>query len=373
MNDQQFMKLALQIASATNGRTWPNPMVGAVVVNNGQIVGMGAHLKAGEPHAEVHALNMAGDKALGATIYVTLEPCSHYGRTPPCADRVIQSGVSRVVIAMLDPNPLVAGQGAERIRQAGIEVVTGVLESEARRMNEVWLTAITKRRPFVWMKAAMTLDGKIAARTGDSKWITSESARQEVHRYRDQADAILVGIGTVLADDPQLTTRLPEGGRSPVRVILDTHLRIPESARVLGPEAPTILVCGPNADPAKIRSLQSQTVDVLQVGLDNGKVNLHQLLDQLYRRQITLLLVEGGAEVHGSFLDAELIDKVTMFVAPKLIGGTGPSPLAGNGFSRMSDAVQLQNISVEMFDNDLAVTGYPDRQFRNMELQDERR
>ncbi|MFC4767298.1 bifunctional diaminohydroxyphosphoribosylaminopyrimidine deaminase/5-amino-6-(5-phosphoribosylamino)uracil reductase RibD [Effusibacillus consociatus] len=359
LTDQEYMQLALEIASAPNGRTWPNPMVGAVVVNEGRIVGMGAHLKAGEPHAEVHALNMAGGAARGGTIYVTLEPCSHHGRTPPCADRVIESGVSRVVIAMLDPNPLVAGRGADRIRRAGIKVEIGVLEEESRRMNQVWITSITRQRPFVWMKAAMTLDGKIATGTGDSKWITSEAARHEVHRMRDLTDAILVGIGTVLADDPYLTTRLPEGGRNPVRVILDSRLRVPETAHVLDQAAPTIVACGQDADPDKINRLRNRGIEIVTVRLQDGKVDLNELMNELHKRQITLLLVEGGGEVHGAFLEAQLIDKVTMFVAPKLIGGTGPSPIGGSGFSRMGDAVELQNMSVEMFGSDLSITGYP--------------
>lgn len=359
MTDREYMQLAIQVAASANGRTWPNPMVGAVVVNHGRIAGIGAHLKAGEPHAEVHALSMAGDEAKGGTLYVTLEPCSHYGRTPPCADRVIESGVRRVVVAMPDPNPLVAGRGVERIRQAGIAVDVGVLEEESRQMNEVWLTSMLQKRPFVWAKAAMTLDGKIAASSGDSKWITGEAARRQVHRLRDAADAILVGVGTVIADNPLLTTRLPEGGRNPVRVVLDSHLRIPESAQVLGPEAPTIVVCGPHADTEKRVRLEKRGIDMVEVALADGKLDLKQVLVELHKREVTLLLVEGGSEVHGSFLAAQLIDKVTMFIAPKLIGGTGPTPVAGNGLPRMSDAIELQNTNVEMFGNDLAITGKP--------------
>jgi diaminohydroxyphosphoribosylaminopyrimidine deaminase/5-amino-6-(5-phosphoribosylamino)uracil reductase len=360
MTDTDFMRLALQIAESVNGRTWPNPMVGAVVVKEGRIVGMGAHLKAGEPHAEVHALNMAGEAAKGGTIYVTLEPCSHHGRTPPCADRVIQSGVSRVVIAMLDPNPLVAGQGAERIREAGIQVDIGLLEEEARRLNEEWLVAIAMQRPFVWMKAAMTLDGKIATETGDSRWITNGESRQQVHRMRDRADAILVGIGTVLADNPHLTTRLPGEGRNPIRIVLDTHLRIPETSNILNKEASTIIACGLNADSHKINRLRQTGAEIIELEMTDRGVNLRQLMKELFKRGITLLLVEGGARIHGSFLKERLIDKVTMFVAPKLIGGSGPTPVGGPGFSRMGDAVELQNIDVEMFGDDVAITGYPD-------------
>lgn len=359
MTDQEYMQLALQIASAVEGRTWPNPMVGAVVVNEGRIVGMGAHLKAGDPHAEVHALKMAGDMAKGGTLYVTLEPCSHFGRTPPCADRVIEAGISQVVIAMLDPNPLVAGSGVKRIRQAGINVKVGLLETEARKMNEVWLTNMLQHRPFVWMKAAMTLDGKIAASGGDSKWITGEEARHSVHKIRNQANAILIGIGSVLADNPHLTTRLPEGGRNPLRVILDSQLRIPETVHVLSTEAPTLIFCGEQADSEKIGRLRAKGADVVQFTLDDGRIPLKRLLAELQERGVALLMVEGGGEVHGSFLQAGLVDKITIYVAPKLIGGTGPTPVMGSGFLKMDDAVELSNLIVEQIGNDLSITGYP--------------
>lgn len=360
MTDSEYMKLALQAASAVEGRTWPNPMVGAVVVNNGRIVGMGAHLKAGEPHAEVHALRMADEHAKGGTLYVTLEPCSHYGKTPPCADRVIEAGISHVVIAMLDPNPLVAGRGVELLKNAQIKVEIGVMEQEAKKMNEVWLTYIQKKRPFVWAKAAMTLDGKIAAATGDSKWITSPDARLEVHRMRNQVNAILVGIGTVLADDPQLTTRLPEGGRNPARVVLDTHLRIPFSAKVLDDSAATLIVCGMDVDQTKLGLLQEAGAEVIQLQPIHEKIPLDELLTELYKRNVTLLFVEGGGEVHGSFLHAGFIDKLTMFIAPKLIGGTGPSPIMGTGFSNMANAIMLREMSIKKIGADFAITGYPE-------------
>jgi diaminohydroxyphosphoribosylaminopyrimidine deaminase/5-amino-6-(5-phosphoribosylamino)uracil reductase len=359
MTDWEYMRLALQIASAVEGRTWPNPMVGAVVVKEGRIVGMGAHLRAGEPHAEVHALHMAGEQAKGGTLYVTLEPCSHFGKTPPCANLVIDAGIARVVIAMLDPNPLVAGRGAERIRHAGIEVETGLLEEEAMRMNEVWLTNIKQHRPFVWMKAAMTLDGKIAASGGDSKWISHEATRNEVHKLRNLANAILVGSGTVLADDPLLTTRLPHGGRNPLRVVLDSRLRIPETAQVLSPDAPTLVVCGQQTDQEKADRLSKRGIEVLQLELQADRIPLRRLLTELQRRGVALLLVEGGGEVHGSFLQAGLVDKVTMYVAPKLIGGSGPTPVMGSGFPLMRDAVELDNLTVETIGNDFAISGYP--------------
>ncbi|MGZ4107522.1 MAG: bifunctional diaminohydroxyphosphoribosylaminopyrimidine deaminase/5-amino-6-(5-phosphoribosylamino)uracil reductase RibD, partial [Tumebacillaceae bacterium] len=265
MNDQQYMQFALDIASQAKGRTNPNPLVGAVIVKDGRIVGFGAHLKAGEPHAEVHAFRMAGDAAEGATLYVTLEPCSHHGKTPPCADLVVRSKVKRVVVAMQDPNPLVAGRGTTRIREAGIEVEVGVLEAQAKRLNERFIYNITTTLPFVVLKTAMTLDGKIATSTNDSRWITGPQAREAVHRLRDEVDGILVGIGTVLADDPELTTRLPEGGgKNPTRVILDSKLRIEEAAKVLDTSvAPTWIVTGPDVDEQKKQRLLARGVEII--------------------------------------------------------------------------------------------------------------
>jgi diaminohydroxyphosphoribosylaminopyrimidine deaminase/5-amino-6-(5-phosphoribosylamino)uracil reductase len=360
LTDREYMELALTIARSTRGRTWPNPMVGAVVVNDGNIVGMGAHLRAGTPHAEVHALEMAGEAARGGTLYVTLEPCSHYGRTPPCADRVIESGVKRVVIAMLDPNPRVSGRGVERLRNAGIEIEVGLCEEEARQMNEVFVHYITTRRPFVIMKTAMTLDGKIATASGDSRWVTGDLARLEVHRLRDRVDAILVGIGTVLADDPELTTRLPEGGKNPLRVIVDTSLRIPDEARVLDTKtARTVIACGEDADDSRERMLREKGVEIIRMPVVDGKVNLKALMEELGRREIASILVEGGAEINGSLLSAGLIDQVMTFIAPKLIGGTGPTPIGGKGFSRMQDALELERVRVKRFGEDVAVIGYP--------------
>jgi diaminohydroxyphosphoribosylaminopyrimidine deaminase/5-amino-6-(5-phosphoribosylamino)uracil reductase len=362
MKDRGYMELALTLARSARGRTWPNPMVGAVVVNEGRIVGMGAHLQAGTPHAEVHALTMAGEAACGGTLYVTLEPCSHFGRTPPCADRVIEAGIRKAVIAMLDPNPRVSGRGAAKLRDAGIEVEVGLCEAEARELNEIFIHYITKRRPFVIMKTAMTLDGKIAASNGDSRWVTGSSARLEVHRLRDRVDAILVGIGTVLADDPQLTTRLPEGGKNPLRIIVDTHLRIPDEARVLDTRAArTLIACGEGADQARIRSLRERGAEVVCLPVSDGKVCLRSLMEELGRREIASVLVEGGAAINGSLLQEGLIDQVIAFIAPKLIGGSGPTPIGGPGFPRMQDAWELERVRVAHYGEDLAVIGYPKR------------
>lgn len=364
MTDEQYMQMALDLAASARGRTNPNPLVGAVIVKEGRVVGMGAHLKAGEPHAEVHAFRMAGEHAEGATLYVTLEPCSHHGRTPPCADLVIQSKVKRVVVAMVDPNPLVAGRGTTRIREAGIEVTVGVLEAESRRLNERFIHNMLTGRPFVVVKTAMTLDGKIAAHTGDSRWITGPAARERVHRLRDEVDGILVGVNTVIADDPELTTRLSEGGgRNPTRVILDSSLRLPETAKVLDTSvAPTWIVTGPDADAEKADRLRARGVELVQAPRTEEGLDLRAVLEALYQKGVTHLLVEGGASVNGALLQAGLIDKVMSFIAPKLIGGqAAPTPYAGAGFAKMADAMELENVTLEQYGDDICLTGYPKR------------
>ncbi|WP_028988172.1 bifunctional diaminohydroxyphosphoribosylaminopyrimidine deaminase/5-amino-6-(5-phosphoribosylamino)uracil reductase RibD [Thermicanus aegyptius] len=359
MNDEFYMNHAFALAASTEGRTWPNPMVGAVIVKEGRIVGFGAHLKAGTPHAEVHALKMAGEEAEGGTLYVTLEPCSHYGRTPPCADQIIAAGLKRVVVATLDPNPLVSGKGVEKMRKAGIHVEVGLGEEKGKRLNEVFFHYITKRRPFTVVKMAMTLDGKIAAHTGDSRWVSGAAAREYVHRLRNQADAVMVGIGTVLADDPLLTTRLPEGGKNPLRIVVDTRLRIPLTARVLDTSAaPTLIACGEGADAAKMAQLREKGAEVLPLPEREGRVDLKELLRVLGLREIAFLLVEGGAEMNGSLLMEGLVDKVLLFLSPKLIGGKGPTPFGGKGFPRMDEALPLTEVQVEKVGEDWFIQGY---------------
>lgn len=357
------MRLALELASGAKGQTSPNPMVGSVVVKHGAIVGMGAHLRAGEPHAEVHALRMAGEKADGATIYVTLEPCSHHGRTPPCADAIVDAGISCVVVATLDPNPLVAGQGVKRLREAGIEVIVGVLEAEARRLNEVFFHYIATGRPFVTIKTASTLDGKIAAKTGHSQWITGEEARREVHQLRHWHDAILVGINTVIADNPALTARLIEDGRQPVRVILDSTLRMPLTAQVVTDgRAPTWIYTTRRADAKKLAQfLQLDKQGVSVVVLDSEKIEIARLLDSLGKRGISSLLVEGGSQVNGAFFDAQAIQKVIAYFSCKLAGGqAAPASFGGEGKASMHDAVWLEEIDMERIGtHDFRVSGYP--------------
>lgn len=361
MEDRDYMNLALQLAGNMKGQTSPNPMVGCVIVKDGEIVGIGSHLKAGGPHAEIHALNMAGDKAKGATAYVTLEPCSHQGRTPPCADALIRQGISKVVVASMDPNPLVAGRGVSKLQNAGVEVITGIMALESYRLNEVFNTFITKQRPFVTVKTASTLDGKVATETGSSRWITGEAARLDVHRMRNVHDAILVGVNTVITDDPQLTTRLPEGsGKNPVRVIMDTTLRIPLHARVLTDgEAPTWVITTDRANPDKKKWLEDQGIRVFSTG-EGPKVDVNRMLSVLGNQLISSLLVEGGSQINSAFLHEKAIDKVVTYIAPKLVAGQdAPTPFGGTGIEEMGQAVSVKDMEVETLGEDIKITGYP--------------
>lgn len=354
------MREALRLAAYGRGRTSPNPMVGAILVRDGRIVGAGWHRKAGTEHAEIHALRMAGELARGATLYVTLEPCSHTGRTGPCAKAVIEEGVRRVVAAMEDPNPLVSGRGFQMLREAGVEVDCGLLEPEARQLNEAFLTWVTKKRPFVTLKMAMTLDGKTATADGESKWITGEEARLYGHFLRDENDAILVGIGTVIADRPSLTTRLPEGnGKNPLRIILDSKARTPLDAPFLHDGAASVLIATTEAAPKEnVDRLRGLGAEVLIAGA-GPTVDLPLLLQSLGERKICSLLVEGGSTIHFSFLREKLADKIYAFIAPLLVGGKcATSAVGGEGFSRLADAARLTNIKTEIIGADLCVSGY---------------
>nr|WP_255327078.1 bifunctional diaminohydroxyphosphoribosylaminopyrimidine deaminase/5-amino-6-(5-phosphoribosylamino)uracil reductase RibD [Selenomonas sp. FC4001] len=365
MQDEDFMRVALNLARNATGRTSPNPLVGAVIVREGRIVGAGWHRKAGTPHAEIHALNMAGDLASGATLYVTLEPCSHHGRTGPCAEAVVKAGIKRCVIAMEDPNPKVAGKGIAILEQAGIEVRCGVLEDEARELNEVFLKWITAKRPFVVLKTAMSLDGKIATATGKSQWITGEAARRRGHEFRDIYDSILVGIGTVLADDPSLTTRLPDGvGKNPVRVVVDSQARTPLTAKVITDgQARTIIAVSGLAPVHRIVALREAGAEVIEAfdksKSDLSKVDLSILMEKLGAMEISSVYVEGGGTVNFSLLKAGLVDKVYAFIAPKLIGGREAlTPVEGEGFAELTDAVELEHTTVETIGQDILLTGY---------------
>ncbi len=360
MNNHEFyMRLAIQNAKAMKGQTDPNPLVGSVIVNENRIVGIGVHMKAGEPHAEIHAIRMAGELTRGATIYVTLEPCSHYGRTGPCAVAIVEAGIKKVVIAALDPNPLVSGRGVDILREAGIEVITGVCEEESYQMNEVFNKFIVQHIPFVTLKTAITMDGKINSYSSDSKWITSEAAREDVHVLRNQNAAILVGVNTVLTDDPELTTRLPNG-RNPIRVVLDSSLRLPLDAKVVTDgEAPTWVFTTTSHDVEKREALEKAGVKVF-VTEQTGRVNPTEVIQLLGREMISSVLIEGGGEINAAFFENKLIDKVIIYMAPKLIGGRNASSfLGGTGIEKMSGAVELHNVSVQPLDKDFKFVGYP--------------
>lgn len=361
--DRLFMKRALALAARAAGRTSPNPLVGAVVVNQGRIVGEGYHQRAGTPHAEVHALEQAGELARGADIYVNLEPCSHYGRTPPCCRAIIEAGIRRVVAAMVDPNPQVAGRGLAALADAGIVVECGLMEESARELNEVFIKFITTRHPFVVLKSAVSLDGKTATSSGHSFWVTGEPARLQVHRLRNTYDAVMVGIGTVLADDPRLTTRLPEGesGRDPIRVVVDSRLRIPFESRVINPEsAAPLLVATTERAPAQRREeLARRGVEVVVLPEHEGRVSFPHLMSALGERNITSVLLEGGAALNASALEARMVDKLVVFVAPKLVGGVkAPGMIAGQGRERMDEAWEIKRTSLTQIGEDYMIVGY---------------
>jgi diaminohydroxyphosphoribosylaminopyrimidine deaminase / 5-amino-6-(5-phosphoribosylamino)uracil reductase len=356
MTDVEYMSLAIELAKQTKGQTSPNPVVGAVVVKNHEIVGMGAHLKAGEPHAEVHAIRMAGDKAKDATIYVTLEPCNHHGRTPPCSDLIIQSQIKRVVIASVDPNPLVAGSGIQKLRNAGIQVDVGILSKKATDLNKVFFHYISTKRPFVTLKSATSLDGKIATTTGESKWITGEASRLDVHQYRHEHDAILVGVNTVIKDDPSLTTRLPGGGKNPIRIVLDSHLKTPLDAKLINDGlAETWIITAQTPPEERLQALQSKR-NVKVIPMNEKAIGIPQLLDLLGKREITSLFVEGGSTVNGSFITAKCVDQFVMYIAPKVIGGANaPTAIGGDGFKRMSECMPLTIQTIERIGEDIKI------------------
>ena len=351
-----FMRLALEEASKGMGRTSPNPPVGAVLVKGGRIIARGFHKKAGTAHGEIVALEAAGPRARGADLYTTLEPCDHYGRTPPCSQAIIEAGVRRVITASTDPNPKVNGKGLARLRRAGVEVLTGVLQPEADKLNRPFFKAIRERMPFVTLKAAVTLDGKLATATGDSRWVTGEAARAWVHRLRDQVDVILVGSNTVRRDDPKLTTRLPGGGgKDPVRVVVDSRLSLKPTYTVFTQRSAARTVLATLEDPKgrKARRFTEQGVEVWQVREKRGRVDLKALLARLAKEGLNHVLVEGGAEMYGSFLRERLADELALFLAPKLIGSQGLSWSGDLGVKAMAQALKLKNVSCELLGEDL--------------------
>ncbi len=351
MDDKHFMELALRLALERKGLTHPNPTVGCVIVKEGKVIAQANHERAGSPHAEAKALSMAGESAKDSTLYVTLEPCTHFGRTPPCVDAIIKAGVKRVVIATLDPNPLVSGNGVRRLREAGIEVKVGVLEEEAKRLNEDFFTYITKGRPYITLKFAQSLDGSLATQNYHSKWISSEESRKYAHKLRAEASAVLVGINTVLRDNPSLTVRAFEWERNPTRIVLDPKLRIPIDCNLVKDKKAKTVVITAVEDRHKINALQEEGVEVLLAGYEDGLLNLKEVLRELYFKEVMHLLVEGGAHTLTSFLREGFYDRICVFLAPILIGeGVRFGDLK---VKRVEDAIRLRRRELKFFGGDI--------------------
>ena len=360
--DHEYMGQALELALQGRGLASPNPMVGAVLVRDGHVVGRGVHRFGQRKHAEVWALEQAGAQARGATLYVNLEPCCHQGRTGPCCRAIVDSGIARVVVAMRDPNPLVAGKGLEWLTSAGLEVISGVREDEAGRLNEAYVKFISSRTPFVTAKVGATLDGRIAAAVGPPQWITSPESRQRVHRMRLEADAILVGIGTVLQDDPYLTDRSGQPRTRPLlRVILDSRLRLPPDSRLASTrdQGDIIVFCGrrPNAD--RRRKLEQAGIEVIPTAGTAGRISFGPVLEELGRRQVVALLIEGGGEINFEALRSQVIDKLVCFLAPGILGGAAVSMFGGAGFPGLEQAPRLAFAKVERIGPDLMIEAYP--------------
>jgi diaminohydroxyphosphoribosylaminopyrimidine deaminase/5-amino-6-(5-phosphoribosylamino)uracil reductase len=369
MNDEYFMQLALGLAKKGEGFTSPNPMVGAVIVKNGRVVGKGYHHAAGKAHAEVNAINDAGALAQGATLYVTLEPCNHTGRTPPCTEKIIASGIRRVVVAMHDPNPGVKGGGLEHLKHRGIDIKTGVCEKRAKKLNEIFIKYVQTNRPFTIIKCAATLDGRIATRTGDSRWVTGEEARKFVHRLRHTVDAIMVGIHTVEKDDPRLTTRLGNlagglKGLDPVRIVLDTHLKIVEKAKLLrlDSDSDTLIITGGSVSADKKAKIEQRGAKIIESPVKNGLIDLDRLMDRLGSLGITSLLIEGGSRVIASALSDGIVEKIFFFFAPKILGGDDGVPICkGKGADLMKNCIPVKDIAVKQFGKDVMIQGYIDK------------
>lgn len=359
MNHEYYMKLAMKLAMKAKGKTSPNPYVGAVVVKKGKIIGRGFHAKAGLSHAEVVALDQAGENAKGATLYVTLEPCAHFGRTPPCTGRVVNSGVKEVIIGMQDPNPLNNGRGINILKQHGIKVQVGFLEEELKKLNEVFLKYILKRMPFVTIKIAQSLDGRIATRTGDSKWITSDASRSFAHRARQDYDAIMVGVNTILRDNPKLDAWFSK--KHPIKVVVDSQLSTPADAQIFSGSSKVIIVTLP-IEPGREtenRNILAQKATILEVREKAGQINLRDMLKKLAQMEIANILVEGGGTLNGALFDEGLADKFQFFISPKIIGGKDAlGAIMGRGAACMDKVLKLKEIKLKRIDQDFLIEGY---------------
>lgn len=358
--DEVYMRMALELARKGKGWTTPNPLVGAVIVKGGRIIGQGYHQKYGQPHAEVNAIASAKEDVTGATLYVTLEPCSHFGKTPPCSDLLIDKNIKRVVVGTLDPNPLVAGKGIERLRNNGIEVVTGVLEEESQKLNEIFIKYIVTKEPFVVMKNAMSLDGKIATVTGESQWISGESSRKQVHSLRHELAGIMVGIETIIKDDPQLTSRTLNS-RNPIRIVVDSQLRIPIASKVLTQQdkAKTIVATTKRANNEKLDTLKQMGIEVIVIKVKCERVDLRELMKVIGAKGIDSILLEGGANLNFSALEEGIVDKIQSYIAPKIIGGKeAKTAVEGAGIQLLKNAFKIDRMTPVMIGEDLFVEGY---------------
>ena len=357
--DEKYMALALELAEKGRGKVEPNPMVGAVLVKNGEIVGSGYHQAFGGAHAEIYAIHEGGTNCRGATLYISMEPCAHYGKTAPCVDAIIKAGIKKVVMAVIDPNPITSGKGIQKLKGAGIEVMVGVMETQAKRLNAPFFKLMQKGLPYVTVKWAMSDDGKIATRTGESKWITSEESRKYVHKIRGQMDGILVGINTVVRDDPLLTCRI-EGGQNPKRIVVDSNAVLPINSRLLSTinEGEIIVAVCKNAQRNRIEKLEQLGCKIVQTEDINGRVYLHELFQRLGEMKLTNILVEGGSRVITSVVEGHLADRVMVFIAPFIIGGEGAkSPVLGMGINKMSDAAEIDEVEIKRFSNDIVIEG----------------
>lgn len=360
--EADYMKRAIELSKKGIGYTSPNPLVGAVIVKNDRVIGEGYHELYGGPHAEINAFRKASEDVEGATMYVTLEPCSHYGKTPPCAKAIVEKKISKVVIGMMDPNPLVAGRGISILEENGIKVTTGVLEDEVKKLNEIFIKYITTKLPFCILKTAMTLDGKIASSIGDSMWITNEASRNYVHQIRHRVSGIMVGVGTILSDNPKLNTRLGDKeGKDPTRIIVDTTARIPLDSYVLNMDssAKTIIATTEKANRENIEAIKKKGAEIIITPLRDNKVDLIFLMKELGKIGIDSVLIEGGSTLNYSALEEGIVDKVISFIAPKIIGGKdAKTPVGGEGIKYVKNAILLNNIKVSRFQEDIMIEGY---------------
>jgi len=356
--DEKYMALALELAEKGRGNVEPNPMVGAVLVKDGGIVGRGYHQVFGGAHAEINAIKEGGTNCRGAALYISMEPCAHYGKTAPCVDAIIKAGIKKVVTAVFDPNPITSGKGIQKLKGAGIEVVMGVMETQARRLNAPFFKLMQQGLPYITVKWAMSVDGKIATRTGESKWITSEESRKYVHKIRGQMDGILVGINTVVRDNPLLTCRI-EGGQNPKRIVVDSNAVLPINSRLLSTinEGEIIVAVSKNAQRNRIEKLEQMGCKIVQTEDINDRVDLHELFRRLGEMELTNILVEGGSRVITSVIEDRLADRV-VFVAPIIIGGAGAkSPVLGTGINKISEAAEIDEIEIKRFSNDIVIEG----------------